>query len=182
MDVYKVNIADLVCSYCYCVFVGCFRMIVLKVFGPFAILVHHQLSRPFTLGFGMETHNMHDRAVSFPAHNRSKPGVNVQLFLLVVDKYQRILDYQFYLTCIVSIETTVKVENVCLTGCLTSLISFYEVWALSRWCQSYLRAWSIPLLLLQCLPLHRAGKLFEAVKSMLTSFYNLQLPSTDVVL
>lgn len=67
---------------------------------------------------------MHDCAVLFPAHNRSKHGVNVQLFLLVVDKYQRVLDYRFYLTCIVSIETTVKVENICLTGCLTSLISF----------------------------------------------------------
>lgn len=49
MGVYKVNIADLVCCYGYCVFVGCFRMIVLKVFCPFATLVHHQLSRPFTL-------------------------------------------------------------------------------------------------------------------------------------
>lgn len=128
MGVYKVNIVDLVCCYGYCVFVGCFRMIVLKVFCSFATLVHHQLSRPFTLSaLGWRLIVCMIALVLFPAHNRSKPGVNVQPFLLVVDKYQRVLDYRFYLTCIVSIETTVKVENVCLTGCLTSLISFYEV-------------------------------------------------------
>lgn len=67
----------------------------------------------------------------FPAHNRSKLGVNTPLFLLVVDKYQRVLDCQFYLTCIVSIETTVKVEVVLLSYWLSDftqvLISFYEV-------------------------------------------------------
>lgn len=90
--------------------------------------------------------------------------------------------YQFYLTCIVCSETTVKVAVVCLTGRLTLLrglipLSYRRALSdggLDGW------AWSTLLPLLQRVPLNPAGKrlssCFSAVKKiMLTSFDNLTI-------